>query len=92
MSYHPKVIEEIKAQPLSLGTRLGRWAVFLDLPVTKIALATGATRQSVYNWMKGGEVFIAYKPVVEEVITIMQSSKTAEEAWGKLCKRFDLQP
>jgi hypothetical protein len=90
MPYHPKVIEKIKSQPLTLGTRLGRWAVYLDLPAVKIALAVGATRQSVYNWMKGGEVFVAYRPAVERVLQCMQSSQTAEEAWRKICTEFDL--
>lgn len=75
---------------MSLGVRLGRWAIFLDLPVAKIALAIGATRQSVYNWMKGGEVFTAYRPAVERVIECLQTSKTAEEAWRKLCSEFNL--
>ena len=90
MAYQTQFIAQIKAQPLTLGTRLGRWAVFLGLPVAKIALATGATRQSVYNWMKGGEVFVAYRPAVTRVIECMQSSKTAEEAWGKICLKSDL--
>lgn len=92
MPYHPKVIERIKAQPQSLGSSLGRWAVFLDVPVAKLAVAIGATRQSVYNWMKGGEVFSAYQPAVERVINCMQSSKTAEEAWRKICLEFDINP
>lgn len=90
MPYHPKVIERIKAQPPSLGTSLGRWAVYLDVPVAKLAVAIGATRQSVYNWMKGGEVFTAYQPAVEEVIKCMQSSKTAEEAWRKICQSLNI--
>ena len=90
MPYHPKIVAVIKAQPLTLGVRLGRWAVYLDVPAVKLALAIGATRQSVYNWMKGGEVFVAYRPAVTRVIECMQSSKTAEEAWGKICTEFDL--
>ena len=90
MPYHPKIVAVIKAQPLTLGVRLGRWAVYLDVPAIKLALAIGATRQSVYNWMKGGEVFVAYRPAVTRVIKCMQSSKTAEEAWGKICTEFDL--
>ena len=90
MPYHPKIVAVIKAQPLTLGVRLGRWAVYLDVPAVKLALAIGATRQSVYNWMKGGEVFVAYRPAVTRVIKCMQSSKTAEEAWGKICTEFDL--
>jgi hypothetical protein len=90
MAYHPKVIAQIKAQPITLGTRLGRWAVMHDLSAMKIAVATGATRQSVYNWMKGGEVFVAYQPRVEQIIKIMQDSKNADEAWKKICVAFDL--
>jgi hypothetical protein len=90
MPYHPKVIEKIKSQPLTLGSRLGRWAVYHDMPAVKIALAVGATRQSVYNWMKGGEVFVAYRPAVERIIKIMQSHKTGEEAWREICTEFNL--
>lgn len=89
--YHPKFIVQIKEQPLSLGTRLAKWAIFLDVPVTKIARAVGSTRQSVYNWMKGGEVFVAYRPAVERIVEILQTSKTSEEAWSKICKAFNLQ-
>lgn len=91
MPYHPKVVEQIKKQPPSLGTKLGRWAVYHDLPAAKLAAAIGATRQSVYNWFKGGEVFVAYRPAVERVIACMQSSTTADEAWRKICTEFNLQ-
>ena len=90
MPYHSKIVAVIKAQPLTLGVRLGRWAVYLDVPAVKLARATGATRQSVYNWMKGGEVFVAYRPAVLRVIKCMESSQTAEEAWRKICMEFDL--
>jgi DNA-binding XRE family transcriptional regulator len=35
------------------GNQLGRWAIYLDFPVTKIAYALGVTRQTVYNWFIG---------------------------------------
>jgi hypothetical protein len=88
--YQPRFIAQIKDTPLSLGTLLARWAVLLDIPVAKLALAVGATRQSVYNWMKGGEVFVAYRPAVKQIIDIMQTSQTSEEAWSKICKTFNL--
>lgn len=93
MPYSDKVIEQIKKQPMSnLGARLGRWAVYHDLPVTKLALATGATRQSVYNWFKGGEVFVAYRPRVQDIIEIMELGKNAnsDKVWREICKAFDL--
>jgi hypothetical protein len=84
--YHAEFIQKVKDAPPTLGNVLGLWAIQLDLPVAKIATAIGATRQSVYNWMKGGEVFVAYRPAVTRVISCMKSSKTAEEAWGKICQ------
>ena len=91
MAYTRNVIEQIKSQPMSLGVRLGRWAIFLDIPAAKIALATGATRQSVYNWFKGGEVARAYRPAVELTIACMQGAKTGEEAWEAIRQQFGLQ-
>ncbi len=91
MGYHQPFIEKVKSQPITLGVRLGRWAIYLDLPAAKIARAVGATRQSVYNWMKGGTVLSAYVPNVTRVLACMQESKTAEEAWRKICLEFNLQ-
>lgn len=90
MPYSPKVIARINSRPDTLGTRLGKRAVAIDIPAAKLSSAIGATRQSVYNWMNGGEVFVAYRPAVERIIAIMNDSKTAEEAWRKICLEFSL--
>lgn len=91
MPYQPKIVAHIKRLPMSnLGAKLGRWAVYHDLSVAKLAVATGATRQSVYNWLKGGEVFVAYRPRVETIIKILESSKDVDSAWSTICKAFDL--
>ena len=90
MSYSIKTVDAVKKAPKTLGNQLGRWAVHLDFPVTKIAALTGASRQTVYNWFEGGEVFIAYRPSVTNLITIFKSSSTADDAWSKACKAFDL--
>jgi hypothetical protein len=89
MAYSPQIIATVKKAPKTLGNQLGRWAVHLDFPVTKIAELTGASRQSVYNWFAGGEVFVAYRPAVTNLLKILQSSGTADEAWSKACKAFD---
>lgn len=91
MAYSLQVIETVKKAPKTLGNQLGRWALHLEFPVTKIAKATGATRQSVYNWFAGGEVFVAYRPRVESLLKILQTSPTKEEAWRKACKSFRLE-
>ena len=41
------------AAPKTPGNQLGRWAIHLDFPVTKMAKALGVTRQTVYNWFVG---------------------------------------
>jgi hypothetical protein len=92
MAYSPQIIDTVKKAPKTLGNQLGRWAVHLDFPVTKIAKATGASRQSVYNWFAGGEVFVAYRPVVEALLSILKTSHDADAAWRTTCKTFDLRP
>lgn len=91
MPYTSNFIARIKAQPTGqLGTRLALWAIYHDLSATKIALAIGATRQSVYNWMKGGGVLHVYEDRIQRLLFCMQNSKTADEAWKKICKEFNL--
>jgi hypothetical protein len=80
MAYSQQVIDAVQSAPKTLGNQLGRWAVYLDFPVT---------RQTIYNWFGGGEVFVAYRPTVTSLVQILQSSGTAEEAWSKACKAFD---
>jgi predicted regulator of amino acid metabolism with ACT domain len=90
MPYSQKVADVVYSSPKTLGNQLGRWAVHLDFPVTKIAKATNVTRQTVYNWFAGGEVFVAYQDRVRDLIKIFESSGTAEIAWRKICQHFNL--
>ncbi len=92
MAYSQKTIYAVAAAPKTVGNRLGRWAIHLEFPVTKIATALGVTRQTVYNWFMGKDVFIAYQDRVELLLQIMQSSKTADEAWRKICHAYNLAP
>jgi hypothetical protein len=90
MAYSEKSITAIGEAPKTLGNQLGRWAVYLNLPVTKIAKSTGATRQTVYNWFYGGEVAPAYQKTVQGLVQIMQASSSAEDAWRKICSHLNL--
>ncbi len=95
MPYSQTFIDHVKKQPLTLGTRLARWLIRVDLPVQKASVAIGATRQSVYNWMKGGEVSPAYRERVAKVIEIIAKApamSTTEYIWSLLCKEFNLNP
>jgi hypothetical protein len=91
MPYTSNFIARVKAQPTNLiGTRLALWAIYHDIPATKLAIAIGATRQSVYNWMRGSGVLHVYEDRIERLLLCMQNSKTSEEAWKSICKEFNL--
>ncbi len=90
MSYSQKTIDAVMAAPKTPGNQLGRWAIHLDFPVTKIAKALGVTRQTVYNWFVGKDVFVAYQNRVELLLLIMKSSRNADEAWRKICHEYNL--
>lgn len=93
MPYSKHLIEQVKKQPLTLGNRLARWLIRVDLPVQKAAMAIGATRQSVYNWINGADVSPAYRERVAQVIAVIAKappSSTPEEIWSLLCKEFNL--
>ena len=92
MAYSQKVIDAVMAAKKTPGNQLGRWAIHLDFPVTKIAYALGVSRQTVYNWFTGTEVFVAYRDRVEFLTHIMKTSRTADEAWRKICTEYNLDP
>lgn len=90
MPYADKIRDKIKTAPKTLGNQLGRWAVHHDLSVLKISRATGATRQTVYNWLTGGEVTHAYRERVRTILEILRASNSADEAWRRICTQFTL--
>lgn len=91
MPYSTETIYRVKKGPHNLGNTLGRLAVDLDFSVQRIAKATNATRQTVYNWLFGGEVMGAYRPTVERLVNILRQSQTADTAWEAACQEFNLQ-
>jgi len=86
MPYSEKIRQVTGTAPKTLGNLLGRWAIKIDFPVIKISEFTGATRQSIYNWFGGSEVSPAYRKSVENLLTILQSCNTSEEAQRKCAK------
>jgi hypothetical protein len=91
MTYSVKTVHDVKNAPKGLGNTLGRLAVSLDFSVMRLAKATGASRQTIYNWMLGGEVRGVYQPRVERVVQILKDARSADTAWGQMCKEFNLQ-
>lgn len=92
MPYSQKIIDEVAKTPKSLGNQLGRWAIHLDFPVTKISKALDVSRQTVYNWFTGTEVFVGYRNRAELMLKILQTSKTSDEAWRRICQEYNLEP
>jgi hypothetical protein len=91
MPYSDKTREAIANAPEGLGKSLGQWSMTRDISVLRLAKATGATRQTVYNWLTGGEIANAYKTRVEELVDILQNVRTTDDAWRAICQRFNLQ-
>ena len=53
--YSLRLVEQnMKADARKLGVRLGRACVVHDVPVAVVAERFGVTRQTVYNWFRGG--------------------------------------
>jgi hypothetical protein len=88
--YRQAFIDKVQSLPVTLGVRLGRWAIYHDIPVTLLQEATGATRQTVYNWMHGKDVTPTYRPKVERIVRCLQAAQTTQDAWRAICTEFSL--
>lgn len=92
MPYSQDIINKVAATPKSLGTQLGRWAIHHDFSVVRISRALGVTRQTVYNWFFGKEIFPAYRYRAEWMLEILRSSPNADAAWSKICTELNIKP
>lgn len=92
MPYSQTFIDKVGSAPRTLGNQLGRWAIHRDLSVQKIARALGVTRQTVYNWFMGADVFVAYRDRVDSLLKILQTAKSADAAWSTICEEYNLTP
>jgi len=50
------------------------------------------TRQTVYNWFLGKDIFPAYTDRAEWLLKILSTSHSADDAWSKVCKELNLKP
>ena len=92
MAYSDQIKDTVKKAPKTLGNQLGRWAIYHDFSVVRISKALGVTRQTVYNWFLGKEIFPAYRDRAEWLLKILQSSPDADAAWRKVCTELNLEP
>lgn len=72
MPYHRNVVSRVgRTTGLSLGTRLGKYCVNNNVPVTEIAEEFGVSRQTVYNWFFG--LYDVDKEKQQEVISYLDA-------------------
>jgi hypothetical protein len=90
MAYTTKIIKDITSAQKTEGNMLGRHALRIGFSVIRVAKATGATRQSVYNWFVGKPIAPYYKAHVDALLKVLTASDTSEQAWRETCKRFNL--
>ena len=90
MGYSEKLRQRVEEAPRTLGNQLGRWAIHHDVSAQKLALITGATRQTIYNWFTGSAVIPAYRDRVEYVLKTLINSQNGEDAWRALCQQFNI--
>lgn len=90
MAYSDTIKNAVHKAPRNLGSRLGVWAIHRDFSVSKIAACTGATRQTVYNWIQGGEIIPAYVSRVKAITAILETSDNSTIAWRQACKTFNI--
>lgn len=90
MPYSENIRISVSKAQKTLGNQLGRYAVHWDVPVTLLAKATGATRQTVYNWFNGGEILQPYKAAVTSLVNLLKTATSNEDARRKICQAFNL--
>jgi len=90
MAYQQKTKDLVKAAPLTLGSRLGRRAVYLDISVQELSKLTGATRRTCYNWLFGGWVIPAYRQRVTQLHEILKDSPSRDEALKRASKALNV--
>jgi len=86
MAYSETIRQSTAKAEKTLGNQMMRWAIKLNFSVISIANYTGATRQTIYNWGNGTEVTPSYRTSVTNLLRILQTSSTVEEAMKK-CKQ-----
>lgn len=91
MAYSQAAKDAVKKAPKTLGVQMLRWAIAKDFSVVKISKATGATRQTIYNWMHGAIVSPAYRERTKSLLEILIASPTGKQAWRTAQIRFDIQ-
>ena len=90
MAYQQKTKDLVKASTLTLGSRLGRRVVYLDISVHELSKLTGATRRTVYNWLFGGWVIPAYRQRVTQLHEILKEAPTRDEALKRASKALNV--
>ena len=90
MSYRSKTKARVRAAPLTLGSRMGRRAIYLDISVQELAALTGATRRTVYSWLFGGWVIPAYRNRLACLYTCLKEAPTRDAALTRASQELNV--
>lgn len=90
--FSKKVKARIATAPKTMGVQLWMWMVDRGLSVDQAAAAVGASRQTLYNWLRGSAVRHFHRERVARLIQILHDSETGEQAWQTACLEFNLDP
>lgn len=85
-------VQRAREEAAAMAADMRQESVRLSFSVLRIAMATGATRQTVYNWFSNGQVAPFYRARVAALLDILKKADTAEQAWRKACSQFNLNP
>lgn len=90
MAYRQKTKDAVKSSVLTLGSRIGRRAIYLGVSVQELSLMTGATRKTMYSWLSGGWIIPAYRDRARRVYEILKESSTREDALQRARKTLNI--
>jgi hypothetical protein len=90
MGYRQLTKDIVRASNLTLGSRIARRAIYLDVSVQELATMTGATRRTVYNWFRGGWMIPAYRERAARVYEILKDAASRDEALRRASKDLNV--
>ena len=78
--------ERVLSSPESIGTLLAKEAMRLDVAPSVLQAHIGVSKQTLYNWFRGGNIARPYRRSVELTLEAMAKSNTQDEVLKQLCQ------
>ena len=78
--------DRVSSSTDTLGTLLAKESVRLNVSVDVLQKHIGASKQTFYNWFRGGNVTRSYRHSIEKSLEAMANATNTEEALANLCQ------